>query len=120
VDLLTTTTFTSAPVFELPTIPGALLMKIEDRPILGTEEIDGGSYTVQHHELALFAMRPSVAQAPPFTVRFASPLKFGEQPVEYRLTMPALQVEARMPPATENLPGLIVTRELQANQTWQP
>jgi hypothetical protein len=120
VDLLTTTTFASAPIFELPTIPGAVLMKTGDRPVLGTEEIDGASYTVQHHELALFAMRAGVAQLPPFTVRFESPPKFGEPPVEHQLTTPALQVEAHMPPGAENFPGLIASRELQVNQTWQP
>jgi hypothetical protein len=120
VELLTTTTFASAPVFELPTIPGALLLKIEDRPVLGTEQLDGDSYAVQRHELALFAMRPGVAQVPPFTVRFESPPRFGEQPVEHRLTTPALQVEAHLPARAENLPGVIATRELQVHQTWQP
>jgi hypothetical protein len=119
VELLTATTFASAPVFEFPKIPGALLMKPEERPVLGTEEIDGESYTVQRHELALFVMRPGVAQIPPFTVRFESARRFGEQPVEHRLTTPALQVEARMPPGAEDLPGLIAARELRVDQTWQ-
>jgi hypothetical protein len=120
VELLTVTMFASAPILELPTIPGALLMQNEDRPLLSTENVDGESYTAQQHELALFVMRPGIAQVPPFTVRFESPLRFGEKPVEHRLTTPALQVEARMPPGAENLPGLIATRELRADQTWQP
>jgi hypothetical protein len=120
VDSLTVTTFASAPIFELPTIPGALLMQIEDRPVLGTEDIDGESYTVQRHELALFAMRPSLIQVPSFTVRFQSPAHFGEQPIEHRLTTPALQVEARMPPGAEHLPELTATRDLRVDQTWQP
>jgi hypothetical protein len=118
VELLTTTTFASAPVFELPTISGALLMQIEDRPVLGTEEIDDESYTVQQHELALFVMRPGMAQVPPFTVRFESPPRFGEKPVEHRLITPALQVEAHMPAGAENLSGLIATQELHVDQTW--
>jgi hypothetical protein len=120
VELLTTTTFASAPVFEFPKIPGVLLMKPEERPVLGTEEINGETYTVQRHELALFVMRPGVAQIPPFTVRFESAPRFGEQPVEHRLTTPALQVEARMPPGAENLAGLIAARELRVDQAWHP
>jgi hypothetical protein len=115
-ELLTATTFASAPVFELPTMPGALMMQIEDRPVLGTEDIGGEGYTVQRHELALFAMRPSLIQVPSFTVRFESPAHFGEQPIEYRLTTPALQVEARMPPGAENLPGLIATRAAEPHE----
>src|SRR5688572_9365003 len=90
VELLTATTFASAPVFEFPKIPGAILMQIEARPILGTEEVDGETYTVQRHELALFVMKPGVAQIPTFTVRFESAPRFGEKPIEYRLTAPAL------------------------------
>ena len=73
VELLTVTTFASAPIFELPNIPAAILMQLEARPILGTEDIDGETYTMQRHELALFVMRPSVVQIPPFTVRFDPP-----------------------------------------------
>ncbi|MGH8067602.1 MAG: hypothetical protein ACRERE_20695 [Candidatus Entotheonellia bacterium] len=120
VELLTVTTFASAPVFEFPKIPGAILMQLEQRPVLGTEEIDGETYTVQRHELALFVMRPGMAQIPPFTVRFESSRRFGEKPIEYRLTTPALQVETRMPPGAENFPGLIATRELHVDQTWHP
>jgi len=120
VELLTVTTFASAPVFELPKIPGAILMQLEARPILSTEEVDGETYAVQRHELALFVMRPGVAQIPPFTVRFESPPRFGERPIEYRQTTPALQVEARLPPGAGDLPGLIVTREFHVDETWHP
>jgi hypothetical protein len=120
VKLLTTTTFASAPVFELPTISGALLMQIEDRPVLGTEEIDGESYAVQQYELTLFIMRPGMAEVPSFTVRFESPPHLGEKPVEHRLITPALQVEARMPASAENLAGIIAAQELHVDQIWQP
>jgi hypothetical protein len=49
------------------------MMQLEERPILGTEEVDGESYTIQHREFALFAMRPGVARVPPTTIRFESP-----------------------------------------------
>jgi hypothetical protein len=120
VELLTVTTFASAPIFELPKIPGAIFMQLEARPVLGTEKIDSESYTVQRHELALFIMQPGVARLPPFTVRFESPRRFGEPPVEHQLTTPALQVEARMPPGAEHLPGLIATPALHIDQAWQP
>jgi hypothetical protein len=65
-------------------------------------------------------MRPGTAQVPPFRVRFESPPRFGEKPVEQRLTTPPLQVEAHMPSGAENLHGLIATRELRVEQIWQP
>lgn len=120
VELLTTTFFASAPVFQLPTIPQALLMQIEDRPVLGTEQVDDTTYNVQQHELALFMLRPGVYTVPPFTIRFASAPRYGEPSVEHQLTTQAIQVEARMPPGAERLPSVISTRELRVNQTWQP
>ena len=120
VELLTTTFFSGAPVFQLPGIPQAILMQIEDRPVLSTEQIDGTTYNVQRHELALFALQPRVYEVPPFTVRFASAPRFDAPPVEHRLTTQAMRVEVRPPPGAENLPGLISTRELHVTQTWQP
>jgi hypothetical protein len=49
-----------------------------------------------------------------------APPTVGAKPIEQRLTTPALQVEARLPPGAEHLPGLIATREHRVNQTWQP
>ena len=120
VELLTTTFFSGAPVFQLPTIPQAILMQIQDRPVLGTEQIDGTTYNVQQHELALFVLRPGVYEVAPFTVRFASTPRFGEPPVEHQLTTQALQVEVRLPPGAEHLSGLISTRALRLSQAWQP
>jgi hypothetical protein len=120
VALLTTTFFADAPAFQLPTIPHALLMQIEDHPVLGTEQIDATAYNVQQHELALFMLRPGVYTVPPFTVRFASTPHYGEPPVEHQLTTQAMQVEARMPPGAEHLPSLISSRDLRVTQTWQP
>jgi hypothetical protein len=120
VELLTTTFFSGAPVFELPTLPQAILMQVEDRPVLGSEQIDGSTYNVQQHELALFVLQPGVYEVPPFLVRFASTPRFGESPVEHRLTTQALQVEVRLPPGAEHLPGLTASRALHLTQTWQP
>ena len=120
VALLTTTFFAGAPVFQLPTISHALLMQIEDHPVLDTEQIDDTTYNVQQHELALFMLRPGVYAVPPFTVRFASAPRYGEPPVEHQLATQAMQVEASMPPGAEHLPGLISTRALRVTQTWQP
>jgi hypothetical protein len=120
VELLTTTFFASAPAFQLPTIPQALLMQLEDHPVLSTEQVDDTTYNVQRHELALFMLRPGVYTVSPFTIRFASAPHYSEPPVEHQLTTQAIQVEARMPPGAERLPNLIAARELRVTQTWQP
>ena len=120
IDLLTPTTFASAPVFELPEIPGALLVRMEDHPTLGTEVVGGATYVIAQHDLALFAMRPGRYDIPSITVRFASANAPGEQPVEHRLTTPPLRIEARLPPGAEHLPSLISTSAMTVSEPWKP
>ena len=120
VELLTPTTFGSAPTFDLPEIPGTLLMTVEDSPVLGTETVDGTGYVTQTRTLAFFAMRAGTFEIPPFAVRFASPPSFGAAPVEHKLTTQPLRIEARMPPGAEKIAGLISTTEMTAQEHWQP
>ena len=120
VQLSSPTTFASAPTFELPTVPGTVLMQVEARPVLGTETIDGATYVTQTHELALFAMRAGVFEIPSFAVRFAAPPAFGAPPVEHRLETSPLRIEARMPPGAEGIAGLVSTSELTVQDRWEP
>jgi hypothetical protein len=120
VELLTATTFASAATFDLPSVPGALLMEPQDRPVVGTEAVDGASYTTQRHELAFFPMRAGAFEVPAFTVRFGSPAEPGGRPVERRLTTSPVRVEARMPPGASGVAGLVSTRELTVTEDWRP
>jgi hypothetical protein len=120
IDLLTPTTFASSPVFELPEIPGALIVRMEEHPTLGSEVVDGATYVIAQHDLALFAMRPGTYDIPPFTVRVTSADAPGEQPVEHRLTTPPLRIEARLPPGAEQVPSLISTSALTVSEQWTP
>jgi hypothetical protein len=118
--LATTTIFSSAPAFEIPSIPGAVLMHVEDRPVLGTEDFDGTSYTTQTHELAFFGMRPARFTIPAFDIRFESPPMFGQKPVERRVKVPELTIEATLPREAAGLQSLTCTTELNVNETWTP
>ena len=119
VELLSPGFFTGSPAFDLPRVPGAILIKPDERPVLGTETIDGASYTVQRHELAVYAQRAGRIEIPPFPVRFAT-REGSAAPVPCRRETPSVSFEARLPPGAEGLNTLISARELEVTESWEP
>ena len=70
VELLAPGFFAGTAAFDLPTVSGLMLVPPEDSPIVASETMDGTTYTVQRHELAVFSRRAGEQTIPPFTVRF--------------------------------------------------
>jgi hypothetical protein len=120
IDLLTTTTFASAPAFNVPKLSGAILIAPDDRPVLGSETVDDVSYTVQTHELRFIALRPGDYAVPAFTVRFESPPEFGKPPVEHTLQTTPFSVTAKSPPGAEKYPDILCSHDLKLEQRWEP
>src|SRR5262245_20399482 len=121
VELLAPGYFASSPAFDLPQVPGVLVFPPTDRPVLSTETIEGVSYTVQRHELTVFARRAGEFDIPPFTVRFdfkPSPTDAGA--VTQAVTTEPLRFTAKLPPGAEGLGALVSARSLTAEETWQP
>ncbi|MCK5679850.1 BatD family protein [bacterium] len=71
VTLYTTTSFSGSTRFELPKLSGMLIMENEDRPLIGSEKVDGLSYIFKRHEIVLFPLRPGSLTIPAFTVEFS-------------------------------------------------
>jgi hypothetical protein len=113
--------FAGAPTFDLPDPPGLLIVPPHESPTVGTEEIDGTSYTSQRHEFSVFAKRRGELTIPPFTVRF----HFKRQPLDkdavpVAVSTVALKFTAKAPPGTENLGGIISARNLTVTESWKP
>lgn len=120
VELLAPGIFTSAPAFDLPRTPGVVVTKPEDRPTLGSETIDGVSYTVQRHEFAVYAERAGTATVPGFAVRFGAAERFGAPEKEYAATTQPVSFVAKLPPGAEGLATVVTTRELTVKEAWSP
>ena len=105
--------------FDLPQLPGALLMKIGS-PVVSSEEIDGQSWFVQTHEFALFSQKSGVLEVPEFPVRFASRTGFTGPADDVQAKFPGMKVEIKRPPGSEDIGFLITTESLQISETWTP
>jgi len=120
VDLLSPTLFSGTPAFDLPNVPGAVLMQVEEHPTLSTEQIEGATYSMQRHDFMLFPQRAGTLLIPAFQVRFAVAPAYGKPPETQHVTIDALKVEAKMPPGAEDLPMLISTADLTVDDQWSP
>ncbi len=121
VELLAPGYFTSAASFQLPDPPGMVLIPPTGSPVVGSETVDDVSYTVQRHELSVFASRGGPHTIPPLTVRF----RFKRQPLDKETIAATVKTEplpfvAKVPPGAEKLGAVISARNLTAVETWKP
>jgi hypothetical protein len=120
VDLLSPTFFSGTPAFDVPNVPGAVLMKVDERPTLSTEQIDGVTYSIQRHAFVLFPQRAGTLVVPAFQARFAVAPAYGQPPAAQNLMLDPLRVEAKMPPGAEGVSMLISTTGLIVDDQWSP
>lgn len=120
IKLYSPTYFAGAAAFDLPSVPGVVILPPQDRPQLGTEEIGGNSYTTQMHELAVYPQRPGTIRLPPIGVRFASDGGIGKPPIPREGKTKELAFTATMPPGAEGLATVITTPKLTIHETWKP
>lgn len=121
VDLLAPGYFFGAAVFDLPRIPGTLILPPLGSPAVGSREIEGVEYTTQRHELYLFPRKEGDLTVPTFEIRFAikrSPLDKEEvaqsvktAPITFKTTLPP-----GMPPGSSP----VSSADLKVEETWKP
>jgi len=119
VELRAPGSFTGSASFELPQIPGTLLMKIGN-PVVSSETTDGKSWFVQTHEFALFSQKSGPLEVPSFPVRFEHQEGFTGPSVVVETRTPATTVEIQRPPGSEGIGFLITTESLELTESWDP
>ena len=119
VDLRAPGSFAGTARFDLPQIPGVMLMKIGN-PVVSSEDIEGESWFVQTHEFALFSQKPGLLEVPAFSVRFAAREGFTGPAHEVQAQVPGWKIEIQRPPGSENIGFLITTEALDVTETWEP
>lgn len=120
VDLLSTGFSFSQQRFDLPQLPGVVLLPPSSAGQTLTETIDGETWQGLRYRLSLLVLGPGELQIPPFTVSFMVAAGFGSEPESFSLDSEPLQVVVQQPPGTDKLGGLLTTPELQVESQWQP
>ena len=55
VELMSSTFFSGTPHFDVPEVPGAFIIKDEGRPVMGSEGIEGETWSTQRHHFRDFS-----------------------------------------------------------------
>lgn len=119
IELRTSGSFAGTPVFDLPELPGTLLLKIGS-PVLGSGEDNGESWISQTHEFVLFSQRVGTIDLPPFAVRFSSRQGFTGPANQQQGQVSGFTVHIQAPPGSDRNGFLIATPALDVKETWDP
>lgn len=119
VELRALGSFSGSPSFDLPQIPGTLVIKVGEA-VVDSAQLEGETWFVQTHEFALFSQRPGELELPPFTVRFSRREGFTGPASEVRAQTESLTFEIQRPPGSEHIGFLITTESLEVNESWDP
>jgi LPXTG-motif cell wall-anchored protein len=119
VELLAPGYFASAASFDLPDPDGVLLMPPTSHPLVSSETVDGTSYTIQRHELAVWPMRAGDQLLPPITIRFSFKRNaLDSDEVQASVTTSPLAYSVQVPPGAEDLGTVISARDLDIEESW--
>lgn len=117
IELLAPGSFVGAANFELPQIPGTLLIKMGN-PVVSSKDIEGASWFLQTHEFALFSQKAGVLEVPAFPVTFSRQEGFVGPATEVKAKTPAARIEIQRPPGSEQIGFLVTTEALEVTETW--
>lgn len=119
VELRARGSFAGTASFDLPQIPGSILIKV-GRPVVSSQDVGGESWFVQMHEFALFSQRPGRLAVPSFAVRFASRDGFTGPATEVDGRSPGFELKIERPPTGTQSGFLVTTESLDVSETWDP
>lgn len=119
IELRSPGSFAGSASFDLPQLPGTLMMKIGS-PVVGSKELEGTTWFVQTHEFALFPQKPGPLAVPSFTVRFARRDGFTGPANEIDADCPSFTLEVKRPPGSGDTGFLITTESLDIIEKWEP
>jgi hypothetical protein len=121
VDLLVPGYFSGVASYDLPKIPGTVIIPPVGSPIVSTEDIGGVSYTVQCHELMIFSQVEGTVTVPACEVRLAfkrSPL--DQNPVQQAVKTQEVSFKVSRPPGIQPGQLVITSRDLKVEESWNP
>lgn len=121
VELLAPGYFAGASVFDLPSVPGVLLIPPIGSPVVSKETIDGIDYVVQHHEVRLLPHRDGKLGIPPFEIRFSIKRNALDKEVTPQtVKTPKVAFAAKAPPGLKPGESILTSRKITANESWKP
>lgn len=109
--------FSGTASFDLPELPQTIIV-VSDRPVIGSEQIDGETYFTQRHTLTLYTQKAGEIVVPPLVVRFAGRPTFTADPEPMQGETDALRFQSNRPPVSGDLGMIIAANSMEVRQEW--
>jgi hypothetical protein len=119
VTLYTTISFRGVPRFSLPRDSGMVIIVSDDRPLLGSETIDGTSYMSKQYSISIFPLRAGTLTLPSFQVEFAYQGDDGQR-AEISLPTTAQQFTVMDVPGSDPELPMITGEDVKVDDQWEP
>ena len=121
VELLAPGYFSGTASYNLPKVPGVLIVPPIGSPMVSTEDVGGVSYTVQRHELMLFSQVEGNVTVPSCDVR----LEYKRSPLDHDAVQQSVKTQevtfkVARPPGTQPGQLVITSRDLKVEESWKP
>ena len=108
-----------APRFEVPDVPGGILLAVPGSPVYGSERREGIAFTTWRYSFAFYPHRSGTHVIP--SIRARVHLAQGDgSVVQLTADTEAFTVEAKWPAGATGLATLISTSRLEATESWAP
>ncbi len=120
VELSVPTHFSGAPAFDLPRVPGAMVLKTSASPTLSARTVEDREYAIARHEILIYPQRAGEVVIPPFPVRFKSSSLPGQEDQQLEGKTAEARFTAKLPPEAENLARVVTTDSLEVSESWRP
>jgi hypothetical protein len=121
VELLASGYFAGSPFFDLPKVPGVLVLPDAGSPEVSSESVGDAMFTVQRYELAVIARHAGEIAIPPFEVRFdikRNPLDHDTVPQTVKT--PPVAFTAKAPPGSRPGEDILTSADLTVVESWKP
>lgn len=106
--------------FELPEVPGAVVLQPESTAFKLSERDGDATWQILRYELLVVPQRAGGVAVPAMPVSFTVSPGYGKTGRAFELTTEPLGFEAAMPPGVEAGTPVVTTTALAVSQTWDP
>jgi hypothetical protein len=113
--------FSGAPMFDVPDVPGLILVKSASRPVIASRRVGDQSWTIQGHEFTAYAQHQGEVTIPAFSVRFASKRRFDQPVSQHQLMTEPIGLRLMLPAGAGGHAGAIAAvSEIRIRESWDP
>jgi len=120
VDLLATGFTFSNQHFDLPEVPGALVLQPDTNALKLSEQNDGETWQILRYDFNIFPQRTGTLQVPEIGVAFSVSAGYGKPERDFQFTTESMNVEVELPPGAKAGETLVTSTAFAAKQSWQP